>query len=89
MPVPTWVGSWTPDMISRLKLLKDLNYDVYFITGWLADEFGGPKESDVVLRKMQQIYFWERMGVDLERPETLTAQAWPLSSMNCDGSWTW
>lgn len=53
-------------MISRLHALKQLGYDVYFITKWLSDEFGGPKEWEVVLRKMQQIYFWERMGVDLE-----------------------
>jgi hypothetical protein len=54
-------------MISRLRFLKELGYDVYFITKWLSDEFGGPKEWEVVLRKMQQIYFWERLGVDLER----------------------
>lgn len=52
-------------MLSRIKLLKAQGYDVYYITRYLTAEFGGPKEFDVVLRKMQEMYFWQTMGLKL------------------------
>lgn len=52
-------------MLSRITYLKAQGYDVYFITRYLASEFGGPKEFDVVLRKMQEMYFLQRMGLKL------------------------
>lgn len=65
MPIPCWPGTWTPSMLSRITYLKAQGYDVYFITRYLASEFGGPKEFDVVLRKMQEMYFLQRMGLKL------------------------
>lgn len=52
-------------MLARIKFLKAQGFDVYFITRYLAAEFGGPKEFDVVLRKMQEMYFLQTMGVKL------------------------
>jgi hypothetical protein len=52
-------------MLERLLLLRAQGLDVYFITRYLNIEFGGPRECEVVLRKMQEIYFWERLGVRL------------------------
>jgi hypothetical protein len=52
-------------MLSRLLVLKAQGCDVYFITRYLTAAFGGPREPEVVLRKMQEMYFWDRMGVRL------------------------
>jgi len=52
-------------MVDTLKLLRAQGCDVYYITNYLTGLYGGPKEFDVVLRKMQEIYFWERMGVKM------------------------
>jgi hypothetical protein len=65
MPVPTSPHPWTPAMLSTLLVLKAEGFDVDYITGYLTHVFGGPKEVQVVLRKMQEIYFWEKMGVKL------------------------
>jgi hypothetical protein len=52
-------------MLSTLLVLKAEGFDVDYITGYLTHVFGGPREVQVVLRKMQEIYFWEKMGVKL------------------------
>ena len=65
MPIPCWPGTWTPAMLARIKYLKTQGFDVYFITRYLVAEFGGPKEFDVVLRKMQEMYFLQTMGIKL------------------------
>ena len=52
-------------MLARIKFLKAQGFDVYFITRYLVAEFGAPKEVDVVLRKMQEMYFLQTMGVKL------------------------
>jgi hypothetical protein len=52
-------------MLARISFLKAQGFDVYFITRYLTAEFGGPKEFDVVLRKMQEMYFMQTMGVRL------------------------
>ena len=54
-------------MLERLVILKAQGFDVYFITQYLMIEFGAPREHEVVLRKMQEMYFWEKMGVRLGR----------------------
>jgi hypothetical protein len=51
-----------------MMLLRDCGFDVYFITDWLVSEFGGPREWEVVLHKMQRQYFWETCGVDIDSP---------------------
>lgn len=50
-------------MLNTLLVLKAEGFDVEYITKYLIGVFGGPREVQVVLRKMQEIYFWEKMGV--------------------------
>ncbi|RDI81404.1 hypothetical protein Vi05172_g8576 [Venturia inaequalis] len=63
MPIPTSPHPWTPSMLNTLLVLKAEGFDVEYITKYLIGVFGGPREVQVVLRKMQEIYFWEKMGV--------------------------
>lgn len=56
-------------MIETVKLLKAQLFDVYYITRYLTARFNGPREYEVVLRKMQELYFWEKMGVRLGDPD--------------------
>jgi len=52
-------------MIDTVKLLHAQLMDVHYVTRYLTHRYGGPKEYEVVLRKMQELYFWDRMGVKL------------------------
>lgn len=65
MPIPSSPHLWTPSMLNTLLVLKEEGFDVEYITGYLIHVFGGPREVQVVLRKMQEIYFWEKMGIRL------------------------
>jgi hypothetical protein len=65
MPISTSPHPWTPSMLSTLLVLKAEGFDVYYITSYLKEVFGGPREVEVVLRKMQELYFWEKLGVKL------------------------
>jgi len=53
-------------MLECLVILKAQGFDVYFITKYLVFEFGGPRETEVVLRKMQELYFWDKLAVRLD-----------------------
>jgi hypothetical protein len=65
MPIPSWPGTWTPQMVSAVQLLHAQLFDVHYITRYLTHLYGGPREYEVVLRKLQELYFLERMGVKL------------------------
>jgi hypothetical protein len=65
MPIPSWPGTWTTEMIHTVELLHAQGLDVYYITRYLTHQYGGPKEYEVVLRKMQELYFMRTMGVRL------------------------
>jgi hypothetical protein len=65
MPIPSWPGIWTPQMVDMVIVLRAQGFDVHFITRYLTARYGGPREYEVVLRKMQELYFWEKMGIRL------------------------
>jgi hypothetical protein len=65
MPIATWPGTWTPQMVNTLQVLKAQLFDVYYITEYLTELYGQPRQWQVVLRKMQEIYFWEKMAMTL------------------------
>jgi len=50
-----------------MTTLRDMGYDVHEITDYFIFNFGGPKEWEVVLHKMQVQYFMERCGVDIDQ----------------------
>jgi hypothetical protein len=49
-----------------MTTLRDIGCDVYEITEYFISMFGGPKEWEVVLHKMQVFYFLEKCGVNID-----------------------